>query len=126
MSEPRPADLLARWHRERARRAVRRAIRSGRLVRPMRCQRCGKAASVDAHHRSGYEAASALDVAFLCHDCHTRAHHPEGVERQVPAYAIAARNHPGFFWLDRLMQGESLGADLTEEQQRVVDRIGDP
>lgn len=76
----------ARAFRERypekqaAHRAVAIAIEEGVLIRPDSCQECGEAgrpfadgrASIQAHHRNGY--ANALDVVWLCVDCHIAEH----------------------------------------------------
>jgi len=64
---------LRRRHpeREAAYRAVARAIRSGRLVRPAECPGCGEAKPVHAHHED-YQRP--LDVTWLCPRCH-RHHH---------------------------------------------------
>lgn len=56
--------------RKAAREAVRRAIRSGRLVR-LPCH-CGIEAT-EAHHHLGYERR--LDVIWLCRQHHEDAHH---------------------------------------------------
>lgn len=50
-----------------ARRAVYRAVRSGRLARPSVCDRCGAGGRVEAHHA---DHARRLDVRWLCHGCH--------------------------------------------------------
>ncbi|KAA0215788.1 MAG: hypothetical protein DYG94_06485 [Leptolyngbya sp. PLA3] len=75
----RRADAAARLRRSRrehperdaAHRAVARAIRSGRLVRPERCPGCGEAKPVHAHHEDYGEP---LKVTWLCARCH-RHHH---------------------------------------------------
>jgi hypothetical protein len=47
--------------------AVRSALRSGRLVRPTECQRCGLTKPIHAHHD---DYSKPLDVTFACRDCH--------------------------------------------------------
>ncbi len=69
--------------------AVQRALRTGQLVRPYVCQQCGQVESQllerraprrydvilpSAHHHHGYGGDHALDVIWLCHLCHNRAH----------------------------------------------------
>lgn len=65
----------AGWKR-RARSAVRRALNSGKLVRPSTCPRCGSPerfggdgrSLMHAHHHRGYD--NQTDVQWLCIDCH--------------------------------------------------------
>lgn len=57
--------------------AVGRALRSGRLVRPEVCERCGKIPTtrgLHAHHYKGYELEHVLDVQWLCGSCHNFVH----------------------------------------------------
>lgn len=49
--------------------AVHRAIKSGRLVRPNRCELCNTPGPVIAHHWS-YAPEHRLDVDFICRRCH--------------------------------------------------------
>lgn len=55
----------------KAREAVRSAIRRGELVKPARCQECGKMTDeLDAHHHRGYTKRYWLDVKWICEECH--------------------------------------------------------
>lgn len=57
---------------KRAQTAVLRAVRSGRIVKPASCERCGTVTDrLDAHH-SDYSRT--LDVVWLCRSCHSAAH----------------------------------------------------
>lgn len=60
--------------RHRARMAVTRALRSGRLVRPNRCEHCRTRCRPEAHHARGYDRAHRLDVEWCCRTCHLAAH----------------------------------------------------
>lgn len=51
----------------RAHDAVKIAIASGRLVRPLACQRCAAAKPLHAHH---HDYTKPLNVVFVCRDCH--------------------------------------------------------
>lgn len=64
---------MAGWKKQlvSVRSAVVQAIRTGVLVRPEKCSDCGKTGRIYAHHED-YEKP--LDVAWLCHACHTRIH----------------------------------------------------
>lgn len=55
-----------------ARNAVYRAVRSGRLVRPDRCSKCGTKCKPNAHHHKGYQ--DRLNVIWLCVSCHFEEH----------------------------------------------------
>lgn len=50
---------------------VEKAIKSGDLVRPSKCEGCGKTGMAEAAHYS-YEQGRELDVRWLCRSCHIR------------------------------------------------------
>ncbi len=54
-----------------AHKRVARAIASGRLVRPTKCERCPEVCKPGAHHE---DYSRPLDVEFLCARCHKAAH----------------------------------------------------
>lgn len=56
--------------RERARLAVKGAIKYGALVRPDHCDICGCECKPDAHHWHGYDEDHKLDVQWVCKSCH--------------------------------------------------------
>jgi hypothetical protein len=56
---------------ERARHAVRRAVRRGDLVRPSACEDCGRDGKIQGAHTS-YEREHWLNVRWLCRPCHAR------------------------------------------------------
>lgn len=56
--------------------AVARAIRSGKMVRPERCQGCDQPAELKAHHE---DYRRPLDVIWLCARCHLHHHHVRNV-----------------------------------------------
>lgn len=60
-----------------ARSAVGYALRTGILVRPKKCSKCGKRCKPQAHHHKGY--GKKLDVIWFCRTCHVAAHHEEQV-----------------------------------------------
>ena len=48
------------------------ALKSGKLVRPLRCELCkGKEGGIEAHH---VDYGRPLDIVWLCSICHNRAH----------------------------------------------------
>lgn len=51
--------------------ATHKAIKSGRLVRPSQCQKCGSRRGVHAHHE---DYAKPLLVRWLCPRCHVAQH----------------------------------------------------
>lgn len=76
--ETKQAAQTARQHcpmclRYHARRATRRAIRRGELVKPAVCDRCGSKWALQAHHES-YEPGRWLEITWLCQRCHAKSH----------------------------------------------------
>lgn len=72
----RARDSKARWARAnpekcRARAAVCRAVKAGKLVRPEQCPECGSDHHIQAHHD---DYSKPLDVRWLCAQCHQRHH----------------------------------------------------
>lgn len=67
------ASTYARRHpdKKRAHSAVVRALRTGRLVRPSACERCGRECVPHAHH---IDYAQPLNVVWLCSTCHGEEH----------------------------------------------------
>ena len=57
-------------NRDRARRAVARALRSGKLSKS-KCAFCGSGERLEAHH---HDYSKPLDVTWLCSGCHARFH----------------------------------------------------
>ena len=54
---------------QRARYAVRAAIKRGELVRPTSCEECGRESFIEAAHG---DYSRPLDVRWLCRTCHRR------------------------------------------------------
>ena len=50
---------------------VKRAIKSGKIIKPKCCSICGKECKTVAHH---YDYSKPLDVIFVCQSCHKRIH----------------------------------------------------
>ena len=68
-----------------ARQVVKRAIDTGKLIRPNRCSECGKSCIPQAHHYNGYDKKHRFDVIWPCRECHDLIHRlPDSVaERQA-------------------------------------------
>lgn len=64
-----------------ARTKLARAIKRGLVVRPERCSECGKLCVPHGHHHRGYSMAHALDVQWLCIQCHNKKHPAAGWSR---------------------------------------------
>lgn len=63
------------WGAEgRAHDAIQRALKTGRLTRPTRCEVCGALGRTIAHHHKGYAPRYRLAVLWLCNSCHGYAH----------------------------------------------------
>jgi hypothetical protein len=59
-------------NRIRANRSLYKAVRCGKIVRPSKCQGCGKRCKPHGHHT---DYAKRLEVLWLCRQCHEKAHH---------------------------------------------------
>jgi hypothetical protein len=55
--------------RRAAHHAVEKAVRTGKLIRPTICERCGKDCKPDGAHT---DYSKPLDVLWLCRRCHMR------------------------------------------------------
>lgn len=55
----------------KARVAVGYAVRSGKLIKPTLCPRCGKAGRIEGHHP---DYSKSLEVLWLCSYCHKGEH----------------------------------------------------
>jgi len=68
-------DQLMNRDKYRARQAVRRAVKAGKLDKPARCQLCGtspeRRESLHAHH---HDYSKPLEVEWLCKKCHSKEH----------------------------------------------------
>jgi ribosomal protein S27AE len=59
--------VAAHKFERRAQAVVANAIRSGRIVRPDTCSKCGATGKIDAHHE---DYSKPLDVTWVCKKCH--------------------------------------------------------
>lgn len=57
--------------REKARRAVRNAVRDGRTVKAWECQDCHRTGRLDGHHHDYFKP---FEVEWLCSSCHGKRH----------------------------------------------------
>lgn len=55
--------------KHKAKRALRRSIEQGKILKPKHCEYCGKEKKLEAHHWS-YLPENWLDVIWLCVKCH--------------------------------------------------------
>lgn len=53
---------------------VKTALKRGKLIRPLACEKCHEATKLQAHHHKGYAKEFWLDVVWLCHPCHRAEH----------------------------------------------------
>ena len=60
--------------KHRVRRKLQYAVRSGALVRPLRCSLCKSTRCIEAHHA---DYSKPFEVEWLCARCHARIHAPE-------------------------------------------------
>jgi len=55
-------------------------VRQGRILRPDKCQKCGKACKPDGHH---WDYDLPLDVIWLCKMCHNALHRAQGLKAKA-------------------------------------------
>lgn len=72
----------AKW---KAKVAVERALKAGRITKPDVCPVCTKARKIEAHHHLGYERKNWLEVVWRCRPCHKLAHTRGTKQRQHAA-----------------------------------------
>jgi hypothetical protein len=60
-----------RW---KAKVAVARAVKAGRLKKPKVCPVCTKKRRIEAHHHMGYERKNWLNIVWRCRPCHKLEH----------------------------------------------------
>jgi ribosome-binding protein aMBF1 (putative translation factor) len=104
----------------RARQLVQRAVKTGRLVRPDACERCGTEGWVEAHHP---DYTKPLDVEWLCGDCHRSEHQAPPTRRKelTPKSAIVgARIREG---REALGLSQEAFADRLDTSHQQVGRI---
>lgn len=58
--------------KQNARKKVLRAVKSGRLVKPITCDVCKQEKELEAHHE---DYNKPLEVDWLCKECHENIHH---------------------------------------------------
>lgn len=69
---------------QQASNAVSYAVKKGQLIKPDRCEKCGRDGIViQAHHYLGYEKKHHLHVRWLCELCHLRAHEKKALPLRI-------------------------------------------
>jgi len=58
-------------HKKKASGSVNSAVRTGRLNKPNRCERCGGSGKIEGHHPN---YSKPLEVMWLCESCHKQEH----------------------------------------------------
>lgn len=86
-------NVYLRWGREAIKRdvyrAVKRALKSGELVRPKSCERCGGGKRIAAHHD---DYSKPLQVQWLCSSCHGKRHAELEAEGKSPWASLDVAN----------------------------------
>lgn len=66
------AEQIYRWTKSRARRALHKALKAGRVTKPAFCERCeSETPRLDGHHE---DYGKPLDVIWVCVPCHNVVH----------------------------------------------------
>jgi superfamily II helicase len=65
--------------KEQARRALREAVRSGRVVKPSSCQDCGRSDLLIHGHHDDY--TKPFEVVWVCRWCHVERHRPPTITK---------------------------------------------
>lgn len=68
----RDRELMASKNRNKndktmAREMLNRAVKTGKIIKPSKCSRCGKVGKITAHHP---DYSKPLEVEWLCYECH--------------------------------------------------------
>lgn len=71
----------------RAAAAVRGAVRSGKLVKPDACEKCGEISPLQGHHD---DYSKPLEVEWLCAFCHGKQHRPAAVKARRHGDGLSA------------------------------------
>ncbi len=50
---------------------LRNAVRTGKIIKPTKCERCGKGGKLDGHHK---DYSKPLEAMWLCYHCHRAIH----------------------------------------------------
>jgi hypothetical protein len=69
-------DTIERWRKEHmleaaVKQRVRRAVKSGKLIKPKLCMKCGREVRLSGHHE---DYSLPLDVLWVCSSCHKLLH----------------------------------------------------
>lgn len=73
-------------HADAVQHKTRRAIKSGRLIKPSACSKCGRTDKPIQAHHADYEKP--LDVTWLCTGCHADIHNGEKYGRSITVEPI--------------------------------------
>jgi hypothetical protein len=94
---------------------VRHAVRTGKLVKPDICEKCGCTpprrrdgrSLIQGHHHRGYSRP--LDVRWLCHSCHDETiDHPRGIKNGASKLTRAQAVEIKRLALSRRMSGPKI------------------
>ena len=100
--------MFTKEDKQHAREAVKRALRSGQLVRPEACDDCGSTVEQPQAHHPDY--SQPLAVEWLCRDCHGHRHlDADDMERSQLLWAFSKTSVVDYFlppWTEGGEDGE--------------------
>lgn len=79
--------------KRRVTRKIQKAIKSGKLIKPTICSRCGAEGILDSHHPHGWDTPEKVfDIEWLCRACHIQEHRDNSANypRKTRRYSVTA------------------------------------
>jgi hypothetical protein len=79
--------------RQRAGKALRNAVRDGRVVKPSLCSQCGSETPPRRLHGHHHDYSMPLEVTWLCYQCHAVQHRLDAALSSPPPAGASREEH---------------------------------